>query len=203
MAAGITTTDGAYIYMALENASGQPVIVRCAVDNLAAFTAVYAPGAGTAGNVINVPSNPDLMLFYGNFGSGVQVVRHVVSTGVETNISPTGLTTKVVNCLAVNPSNADEIIITVNTDQDLLWTDDGGVAWVTLNAALGFSATGLAVHWQSEEEYHIIYVAGQVTGVSALRYSPNTGDTLSDFTGATLNATADVSGLELGYATAT
>lgn len=202
MPALATTADGAYIYLALEDASGYPVIARCSRDDLSAFVAAYAPGAGSAGNVAAVPANADQMLFYGNFGSGVQVVSHVVSTGAETNISPSGLSTKVVNGLAVNPSDPNEIIVTVNTDQDILSTIDGGATWGTENGAVAFDPTALAVLWQSAEEYHIVYTAGQITSAAELRYSPNTGNTLLDATGANLAAADQVVGLEAGYAVA-
>lgn len=201
MPAITTTADGAYIYLALEQ-SGYPVIVRCTRDDPSTFESVYAPGAGTAGNVATVSGNPDLMLFYGNFGSGVQVVSHVPSTGAETNISPTGLTTQVVNALAVNPSDASEIIVSVNTDQDLLQTVDGGSNWITQNAAVAFDPTALAVLWQSADEYHVLYTAGQISSAAELRYSPNTGNTLLDATGAALGAADQVAGLEACYAVA-
>jgi hypothetical protein len=199
MSAITVSADGNYIFLALENASGQPVIARCAHADLSAWTAAYNPAAGTAANVAQVPGNADLMLFYGNFGSGVQVILHTVSSGANTNISPTGLTTKVVNGLAVNPSNADEIIITINTDQDLLRTIDAGANWVSLNAALGFNATALAVVWQAEIEKHRVYAAGQVTGAANLLYSPNSGTYFSNITGANLVAATNVAGLEVGY----
>jgi hypothetical protein len=202
MASIAATADGAYVYMALENDSAQPVIVRAArpdnAGDVMTFEEAYAPAAGTAGNVCQVPGNPDLMLFYGNFGSGVQVVLHTVSTGAEANISPAGLTTKVVNAAAVDPNDSDHIIICVNTDQDLLETRDAGTAWTTLNSALGFDTTALAVFWQTFPEYDIIYAVGQVTAAALLKYSPNSGASLSDITGGTMS-TPDVSSLELGY----
>lgn len=201
MSAIATTADGNYIYLALED-GGNQVIVRCPRADLTTFEAVYAPGSGTAANVATVAANPDSMLFYGHFGSGVQVVSHVVSTGVETNISPAGLADKVVNGLAVNPSDAAEIIITINTDYDLLGTIDGGATWETLNGVLGLDATALAALWQSEAEYHVLYLAGQVTGAAALRYSPNTGEKLSNITGAALAAASQVVGVEACYALA-
>jgi hypothetical protein len=200
MSAIATSADGEYLFMACEDAStGFPVIVREARDTPGTFTAAYSPGAGAAANVAQVLGNPDQMLFYGNFGTDVVVIRHTVSTGANEDISPASLGAKVVNGLAVNPANADEIIITVNTDQDLLHTDDAGANWETYNAALGFDATALVVLWQVEAEYHLIYAAGQVTGAARLLYSPNNGAYLSNITGANLVAAANVVGLEAGY----
>lgn len=94
MASMCTNADGNYIFMALEDGSGFQIIAKASRSDLMTWEAVYSPGAGTAANVLPVPSNPDLMLFYGNFGSGVQVVKHTISTITNTNISPSGLTTK-------------------------------------------------------------------------------------------------------------
>jgi hypothetical protein len=194
MAAIVTSSDGAYIFMALEDSSGFPVIARAARSNPTTWTSVYAPGAGTAANVASVPGNADLMLFYGNFGSGVQIVKHTVSTGAEVNISPTGLTTKIVNALAVNPSDPNEIIIAVGTDQDLLRTIDLGANWTTLYATLGFNATGLAVRWDDPDR---AFVAGYDGADVDLLYTPNEGESIADVAGAALKAALGVVGVEV------
>lgn len=191
-----TTSDGNTIFMALEDGTGLPIIVKVSRSNLGTFTAAYNPGAGTASNVKAAPGDPDRVFFYGLFGSGVQVIEHAVAAASNTNISPTGLTTKIVNTLEIDPSETDRIIVTVDTDQDLLLTEDGGTTWDTLNAALGFNATALKVFWSGDYDYSRLVVAGQVTGAASLKYSPNEGASLSDITGANLVAAADVVGLE-------
>jgi len=193
VAAIAVSADGDHIFLALEDTSGFPVIITCERASLGTFTAAYNPGAGSAANVASVPGNPDLMLFYGNFGSGVQVISHVISTGVNTNISPAGLTTKICNTLAVNPSDSDEIIITINTDQDLLRTIDGGANWSSLYAVLGVDPTGLAVRWDDPDR---VYVAGYDGADVDLLYSPNEGDYFTDVSGAALKAAAGVVGVE-------
>lgn len=194
MPAIATSSDGAYIFLALENASGFPVFLRAERDNLATWTSVYAPGVGTSANVASVPGNSDKMLFYGYFGSGVQVLSHTISTGAEVNISPTGLTTKIVNALAVNPSDPNEIIIAVGTDQDLLRTIDLGANWTSLYATLAFNATGLAVRWDDPDR---AFVAGYDGADVDLLYSPNAGAFFSDESGAALKAALNVTNIEL------
>lgn len=196
MPAIVTTSDGAYIYLALENGSGQPVIARCARSDLSTFEAAYNPAAGTAGNVQSVPGDPDLIYFYGNFGTDVTVLSHVPSTGAETDVSPAGLAAKVVNTLEVDPSDANRLQITVDTDQDLLATEDGGAAWVTLNAAIGFDVTAQRVFWAGEYDYDRAFLGGQITGAAELRYTPNEGAYLSDITGVNLAAAANVVGID-------
>jgi hypothetical protein len=196
MPAIATSADGAYIFLALENSSGQPVIVRAARSALSTFTAAYNPAAGSAGNVASVPGNPDLMLFYGNFGSGVQVVKHVISTGVNTNISPSGLTTKVANALASNPSDPNEIWITVNTDQDLKRSTDLGVGWADLDAALGLNPTAMLALWSGAYNLDRGLIAGDVAGTEQLLYSANEFSSKLDKAGASLGAAAAIVGIE-------
>lgn len=195
MSAIAVSQDGAAIFLALEDGSGNSVVAKCERDNLATFSEVYAPGAGTACNVL-ATGDPDLMLFYGNFGSGIQVVKHVISTGAETNISPSGLTTKVVNACAVNPSDPAEIWLTVNTDQDLLGTIDGGTAWSTLNAALGINPASLLVFWAGDYNDNRAFIGGTVTGVTELLYTPNEGGSYGDYAGASLDGAAAIVGIE-------
>lgn len=195
MPAIATSADGAYVYLALENTSGFPVFVRAARTDLFTWEAVYAPGVGSAANVASVPGNADRMLFFGYMGSGIQVVSHVISTGVETNISPAGLTTKIVNCLVPNPSDPDELAITVNTDFDLLLSANLGTSWATLYASLTFNATGLAIKW---DELATVFVAGYDGADVDLLYSPNAGDSVADVSGAALKAALNVCSLELG-----
>ena len=193
MAAIAVSAGGAYVFLALEDASGFPVFLRAARGDLSIWISVYSPGAGSAANVAAVPGDPDKMLFYGYMGSGIQVVSHVVSTGAETNISPAGLTTKIVNTLAPNPSDPNEFIITADTDQDLLHTADLGTSYAALYATLGFNATGLAVRWDDPDR---VYVAGYDGADVDLLYSPNEGDYFTDVSGAALKAAAGVVGVD-------
>lgn len=194
MSAIATSFDGNFVFLALENGSGHQVVVKASRADLATWSAAYSPGAGTAANV--AAAGEDKMLFYGNFGSGSQVVEHIVSTAANTNISPAGLTTKVANTLEVNPSDPDNFQITVDTDQDLLVTADAGATWDTLNSALGFNATAQKVFWAGDYDEDRAFLAGQVTGAAMLKYTPNEGATLSDITGAGLGAAADIVGLD-------
>jgi len=179
----VTTADGTYIYLALEDGDGDQIIARAARSDLSAWAAVYEPGAGSAANLAPVPSNPDQVLFFGNFGTDVTVVLHTASTGAESDISPGSLAAKEVNTLTVNPSDANEIIITVDTDQDLKYSDDGGSTWSDLDAALGFDATALAVLWSGDYSDARLFISGQVTGAAVVYYSPNEASSWGDYTG--------------------
>ena len=201
MAAIATTADGEYIYLALDLvSSGTPLILRCSRSSLATFTVVFLPVAGTACNILPDPSDPDRMLFYGNFAPDITVVSHVVSTDAETNISPPGLGANEVNCLAVDPNNPLEIWATVTGTQDLLRTIDGGANWTTLDNALGFDPTAMAILFGSETEYHIGYIAGDNLTDLDLLYTANEGAAFRDYAGAALGAETNICGVEIGLA---
>lgn len=188
------TSDGKYIYLALENLSGVPIIVRCQQDDLATFEAAYQPGAGSAANVRQVPSNPNRMLFYGNFGSNVEVIEHTPSSGVNSDISPPSLGSNVVNGLDVNPNNENEILITVNGSQDLLRTTDKGDNWTTLNSNLGINPTAIAVVWPDSLK---LFIAGNTGSETRLLWSTDRGSSFTNQAGSALGAAANITNVEL------
>jgi len=195
MPALATTADGNYVYAALETTGGTQIITRAARTDLSTWTAVYSPGGGTACNVVQMPSDEDLMVFYGNFGSGIGVIVHTVSTVTNTDKSPASLSTKVINTLTVNPDNADEMWCTVDTDQDLLYTPNGGDDWITLNAALGFNATGLATIYLTNRPDRA-YIGGNNGVTLDVLFTADSGATTTDKSGATLGAADGIVGIE-------
>lgn len=191
------SSDGEYIFLALEEpVSGNQVVVKAARADLSAWFNAYAPAGGSAGNVA-ATGDPDVIMFFGNFGSGIQVVKHTISTVTNDNISPTGLTTKVANCLAVNPSNVDEVAITVDTDQVVKYTPDGGTNWGDWAITLGFDPTALYTLWSGQYEAHRFFVAGNTGAAVELLYSPNEGVTSDDLASVALAAVANVVGIEV------
>lgn len=182
MSAIATSADGAYVFLALEDGDGFQIILKAVRADLSAWTAAYEPGAGSAANVAPVPCNPDKMLFYGNFDTDIVVILHTISTGDNTDISPASLGANIVNTLAVNPSSADEIIITTESET-VQYTGDGGDNWSELDGAIGFAATALAVLWSGDYDYHRLFVAGQTGPVAQLLYSPNECASYGDYTG--------------------
>lgn len=192
------SADGNYVFLALERTTGEQVIAKAARSDLSSWSAAYAPGGGSAANVAPVPSNPDKMVFFGNFGTDVGVILHTISTPANSDISPASLGAKVVNTLQVSPSDENEIIATIDTDQDIVHTADGGAtAWTTLSATLGFDATALWALWSGVYYPHRLFVAGDNGTNLDLLYSPNEGADFQDFAGATLGAAADICGVEI------
>jgi hypothetical protein len=192
MAAIGVSADGNNIILALENASGNPVFLAVARSDLSTFTNVYDPGAGTAANVQPSPTNLDSMLFYGNFGTDVTVIQHTISTGAEVDISPASLGAKVINTLVINPAGISEAVASVDTDQDLKNTVDGGTTWTDWDATMGFDGTALWVLWSGAYFPHRYFSGGQTGGTGEIRYSPNEGSSDADKTN-TMSVTQIVS----------
>jgi hypothetical protein len=202
MSAIVTSADGAYIFLALEDSgTGSQLVLMRERDAPGVWTAVYAPGGGSACNLAPVPGNADQVVFYGNFGTDVTIIRYTISTDTAEDISPASLGAKIVNCLVVNPGDPDEIWATVDTDQDLLHTVDGGANWETLDAALGFDATALYALWSGAYEFDRGFLAGN-DGAVVLIYTPNAGASNYDYTGAALAAAANVVSIDLTEALA-
>lgn len=201
MPAIATTADGAYIYAALEDsATGNQIIARAARGNLSTWTSVYDPGGGSAGNVAPAPSDSDVMYFYGNFGTDKTVIKHSVSAVTNSDISPASLGAKVVNTLSVDPSDADRIVISVGTDQDLLYTEDGGANWTLWEAALGFDATAKYVIWGGLWYPARLFVAGHDGLNAVLLYSPNEMASEQDEASAALQAASNIVAVEVAAA---
>lgn len=190
-----TSADGDFIFLAEEYA-GFPVIVKITRD-LTTQSAAYDPGAGTAANVLAFPSEPDGMLFYGNFGTDVTVIKHTISTGTNTDISPASLGAKVVNTAAINPNDGNDIYITVDTDEDLLQTTDGGSSWSTIDATLGFDATALIVLFSGRYLDNRYFGAGNNGADLDILYSPNNGASDKNVEDATVGALAAIIALEV------
>lgn len=194
MASIALTADGTEIYVALEDGSGLPVVLRAVTTQLEDFIVAYEPGDGSAVNIASVPSNLDLMLIYGDFGTDVKVIQHTVSTNSNADISPASLGAAVVNGLDVNPEDAQEIYITVNTAQDLLKTSNGGGSWTTKNSALGVDPTAVKVAWPNPDK---LFVTGAAGGDTKLLWSTNGGTSFTDQAGSALQATLNICGLDL------
>jgi hypothetical protein len=192
MAAIAVSADGNNIFLALEADDGFPIFLTAARSDLSTWSKAYEPGAGTAANVTNSPTNPDVMLFYGNFGTDVVVNTHTITTGAEVDISPGSLGAKEVNTLVINPAGVSELVLSVDTDQDLKNSEDGGSTYSDWDATMGFDGTALAVLWSGAYFPHRYFTGGQTGGTGEIRYSPNEGSSDADKTN-TMSVTQIVS----------
>lgn len=197
MASIATSSDGNYIFAALEDGSNNQIISKSSRSDLSTWSVAYNPGAGSASNVIPVPSDPDKMLFYGNFGTNVVLILHTISTGTNTDISPSSLGAKVINTCEVNPQDASQIVITVDTDQDMLYTSDQGSNWTAWSSALGLDATATELLWSGAYWPHRVFVAGDNGANLDLLYSPNQMSQSGDEASGSLASAADICSVEV------
>lgn len=183
--------DGYYLFLALEDSSGFQVVVRANRGLFTEWSAVYEPGAGNAGNVAIIASNPDAVFMHGNFDTDVVILTHTISTDANADLSPGTLGAKVCNTLKVNPSGVGEAWATIDTDQDLIRTQDAGVTWPVLDAALGFDPTALDILWSGGYALDRGFIAGKPASVE-LQYTPSEGADKQDLANAGLAAVADI-----------
>jgi hypothetical protein len=183
--------DGNYIFLALEDASGFQVVVRCLRATLGDWEEAYRPAAGSAGNVAIVVPNSDAIFMHGNFDTDVVILTHTISTYVNTDLSPGTLGAKVCNTLESNPSGIGEAWATIDTDEDLIRTQDAGATWPAIDAALGFDPTALDVLWSGGYALDRGFIAGKPAAVE-LQYTPSEGADKQDLANAGLAAVAKI-----------
>lgn len=197
MSAIITNLDGDYIFVAAEaSATGNQVVLKAARSDLSTWAEVYAPAAGSACNVAQ-SGDSNIVYFYGNFGTDVVVIKHTVDAETNTDISPASLGAQIVNTMEADPSTTDNLVITVNTAQDLVASTDGGSNWSTWNAALGFNATALKMLWSGDYDLHRLFVAGDNLTDLDLLYSPNEGANTINMENAGLGAQANICSIDV------
>ena len=115
----------------------------------------------------------------------------------ETDISKASLGAKVVNTASINPDDADNIYITVDTDEDLLSTEDGGTTWDNVDTTLGFDATALTTLFSGAYFLNRYFVAGDNGADLDVLYSPNNGSSDTNVEDATLGAKANITNIEV------
>lgn len=192
MAAIIYSNDGTRIFIAVEDiATGDQVVLRSNVSDFSGWSYAYNPEDGSAVNIKASPSDPDVLFFYGNFGTDVVIIKNTISTQTNTDISPASLGAKIINVLNVNPTalydGNVEIVAHVNTDNDVIYSDDSGATWTTWNAASGVTATALEIIWGGSYFPHG-YILGGNNTTAELWLSPNEGGTSLEITD-TISAT--------------
>jgi len=197
-----TNSDGTSIFVALEDSSGNQLIAKALRSDLSTWTEAYALNAGSASNVESDSSDINSMFFYGNFNTDLTVLKFDISAGTVADISPASLGAKIVNTLSVNPGNGQEISLTVDTDEDLKNTVDGGSNYTDYDATLGFDATAIWMLWSGQYFDHRYFIGGEVgVGNLDLLYSPNAGASSNNEEGVDLGVLGEISGIEATEAT--
>ena len=183
MPAYVLNSSGTTQFMAMEDGTGAQVVGSAPVGS-SFWARVYDPATGSSCNVQTVEADSGLMLFYGQFGTGVNVILHTVAGGINTDISIPGIGTTPVNCLSVNPGTALQMVTVDNVGQ-LRSTIDGGANWVDGAVIIAEPANWIKVKWAGIYTAPRLMVALNNGGAERLYYSPNGGASWQDY-GATL-----------------
>lgn len=201
------TADGAFLFIALEDdATGFQLIFKIVrpTSSTPTTTLVYEPGGGSAGNITPTTDN-DLVIFNGNFNTDVGVIRHAITAGTNTDITPATIGADVIQPAEVDPNFTGGILVWNDTDSDLLETEDAGVSWTTLRSDAGLIAAsslgGMDVLFKGNFQDHNIYVVGDGGSGVKVYESLDKGTTLTALENAALNTAADVVGIYVAGAT--
>jgi len=132
-----SSIDSQFLFIALEDGGGFQLVKRVQIGTQT-FTTAFEPGAGSAVNILQHPTDEDFVYFYGQFGASSNVIKHTISSVVNTDISIP--ITNVINSLVVNPSDDQQLYAYANSNQSLYLTIDGGTTWIVQNGGVGLSA---------------------------------------------------------------
>lgn len=199
MASIITTPNGQFIFLALEQpVTGQRVVLYQAILFPLIethFIALADSGAVGATNVAMIPDDPFKIIIHGDLDdTGISVYEYDIVLDTLTDRSPTGAAAgKPVNTLVINPIDGLEMICTVDGDQDLFHTINGGTSWTLLNGAIGLDATAIAAVFRTGL-FNEIFVAGHPVNQN-LFYSDDGGTSLTDIADAGLAAIANITNI--------
>jgi hypothetical protein len=184
--------DGSFVFVALEDTSSNQKILKITRPTSTVVTTaiVYDPGAGTSGNIAQT-GHPDRMIFFGNFGTDVGVIDHVISTETNNDISPASVGSKLIQPLRADPGDINHIIAINRDDQDAIETEDGS-SWSTLNATLGITVDAMDVGFFGPYIDDVGVIGGNDGADENLSYSPNEFVSLREDTSAALQAVGDI-----------
>jgi len=168
-----SSIDSQFLFIALEDGSANQLIKRLQIST-EMFTTAFEPGAGSASNILQHPTDENFVYFYGQFGASVNVIKHTISSVTNTDISIP--ITNVINSLAVNPSDDQQLYAYANSNQSLYFTLDGGANWTVDNGAVGLSAvTQIITLWSTPPSPNRLFASGDDTVNAIINYTPNGG----------------------------
>ena len=151
---------------------GAPIFSRVDVPAIIS-SEVFAPAGGTSGFVRQHPTNEDIAFFHGQFGASVNIMRHDIIAGTNTDISVS--TTNAIKTLAVNPSNDQEMYCAEDTTTNIFFTSDGGSNWATVTTASEINlATRLIALWSTPPKNNRLFISGDDGAATKdIEYTPN------------------------------
>jgi hypothetical protein len=183
--------DDYYVYVGVLDGSSNPVLLQLLADLSADSIKAYDPGAGSAIGVHCADLNEEWVWIAGEFGGAVKV-RVSIDDGATWSTRDPGTWNGVALPIVLGPDDDNLVLVPTDGDDDLFETDDGGLNWATLNAALPFDVNGMDRLDLNLDEIMIGSDADR-----GIRYSPNNGVTLHDLSDVAM-ANVRVSDLIIG-----
>lgn len=191
--------DGTRVFIALQDdATGFQEIFKITRPTSTTPTTakVYAPGAGTAGNVAQT-GDPDRMIFHGNFGTDVGIIDHAIVAVTNDDISPTSIGAELIQPLKVDLDDINHIVAINRNDQDALETDNLGVSYATLNATLGQSVDAMDLVFFGTYFPFGGFYGGNDGADENLQYTPNEFANLREDTSVALKAVGSIVSIDI------
>ncbi len=186
--------SGAFLFFALEDENtGNQIVLKVVrpTSTTPSTAVVYNPGSGSSGNIVSL-GDPDRMLFYGNFGTDIGVIDHVISSVTNNDISPTSIGAKLIQPLNPDLGDIDHIVAINRDDQDAIETTDGGSNWSTLNAAIVITADAMASFFHGQYFPGGSFIGGNDGVDERLSYTPNEFADLFEHSSAALQAVGSI-----------
>lgn len=183
--------DDYYAYVGVLDDSSNPVLLQLLSDLTADPIKAYDPGAGSAIGVQCADLNEEWVWIAGAFGGTIKV-RVSIDDGATWSTRDPGSWSGVALPLVVGPDDDNLVLVPTDGDDNLFETEDGGLNWATLNAALPFDVNGMDRLDLNLDEIMMGSDAGR-----SIRYSPNNGATLHDLSDVAM-ANVRVSDLIIG-----
>lgn len=191
------SADGENLFFALEeDGTTNQIILKATRAAAPTVTIAYEPFTGTAGNVEPTGDN-DIVIFNGNFGTDVGVIKHAIAAVTNTDISPSSIAAKVIAPVRVDPSDITHLIGVNVDDQDAIESDDTGASWATLNATLGQTVVAMDIIWLGQYFLFGVFFGGNDGADENLEYSPNEFSSLREDSSAALKSVGAITGIDI------
>lgn len=176
------SADDYYLYVAALTNSSQPLLLRLFADLTTDPAVVYNPAAGDTIGVRCGDLNENWVWIAGDFGT--PLVRLSEDDGATWITKDPGTWVGVVTSFVVGPDDDNLVLAVTDGDDDLHETEDGGLNWDTLNAAMPFDVSAMDRLYFNLDE---IVFGVDAAGADRVRYTPNNGTDLEDITAGTPN----------------
>jgi len=162
--------SGYYVYVALLDSDGHPVIIRVSHD-LGEITNVFAPGTGTWGGVVADHFFSDVLWMFGDFGSEKILVSDDWGETYQDCTDASWNANEVVRPLLPSDWDPNDVIAILNFANESWRTRNWGENWVKQ----GDTAFDCACGARDPFEPDNVWIGREDTGANHIQYSPNAG----------------------------